>query len=101
MFPVNTIVRIRSREMIKCTLNPENKLDGCVFMDQMAKYAGQQFKVLKFIKNIFHKRMYRSETPLYILEGLFCDGIVTSFKKRCDRTCNFLWHEEWLEKPLT
>lgn len=97
-FPVNTTVRICSKEMIERTLNSENKLDGCLFMDQMAKYAGQEFKVLKFITNIYHKRMIRSDAPLYILEGLFCDGIVASFKNRCDRTCNFLWHEKWLEK---
>jgi hypothetical protein len=42
-------------------------------------------------------RLYKTRTVLYILEDLICDGHVECFSRRCDRSCHFFWHPQWLE----
>jgi len=94
------IVRVRSKEKILQGLDPFNKLEGCLFMNQMWEYCGQDFKVVKVVNNLFDEyryRMYKTRSPLYILDGLLCKGKVESFDHTCDRSCYLLWHEEWLE----
>ena len=94
-------VKVRSQESISRTLDAFNKLDGCFFMNQMYRFCGKKFLIIKVVINIFDERqckMYKALTPLYILEDLICDGDIDSFSHRCDRSCYFLWHEDWLQK---
>jgi len=94
-------VKIRSAENIKQTLDSFNKYDGCFFMDQMWQYCGQKFRVLKVIRHFFDEyrnKMNKTKSPLYLLDGLICDGISAEFQYRCDRSCFLLWHEDWLER---
>ncbi len=103
-FHVGDLVKIASRERMLMTLDGEQQTDGCLLMDQMLRYCGSEMKVLKVVEHVFHERrmtMYRTKWPLYILEAALCDGVVPSFPQRCDRTCNLLWHEDWLEKAST
>lgn len=102
VFSEGDVVRIRPAENISRTLDSSNKHDGCLFMNQMWRYCGQKFKVIKVISNIFDEykyRMYETKSPLYILNGIICDGEINELKHRCDRSCYFFWHEDWLEKP--
>jgi hypothetical protein len=101
-FSAGDSVKIQSKEKIYQSLNSSNKLEGCFMMEEMWQYCGQHFKVLKVINNFFDEyqyRMYKPYSPLYILDGLICGGVVGSFGHRCDRSCYLLWHEEWLEGP--
>ena len=101
-FKVGNIVRVYSQENISQSLDNFNKLDGCLFMNQMWKYCGQKFKVLKEVNNFFDEyqyKMYKTRSRLYILEGIICKGMTDAFQNRCDRSCYLLWHEKWLEKP--
>lgn len=101
-FNSEDLVRVRSAKSIYHNLDSLNKRDGCLFMNQMIEYCGQQFKILKVVNNFFDEyrnKMFKTKSPLYILDGLTCDGQVESFEQKCDRTCYFFWHEEWLEKP--
>ena len=94
-------VRVRSRDEIKKTLDSSDKLDGCLFVEQMSDYCQQKYRILKVVYNYFDEyrsRMYGVKAPFYLLEGLICKGAVDSFKHRCDRSCYLLWHEEWLEE---
>lgn len=90
-------VRVASRETIRATLDPENKLQGCLFMRQMYDYCGQEFQVIQVVHNVYMGKFLRLRAPYYILEGLRCHGVVEEFPHQCDRTCNLLWHEAWLE----
>jgi len=100
-FSVMDIVKVLPREKISASLDSNNNLDGCLFMDQMWQYCGKEFKVIKIIKNFYddrERRMRRCRAPIYLLEGLMCDGNVEIFGNKCDRNCCILWHEKWLEK---
>ncbi len=96
---VGDSVRIRAKDEISQTLDSQGTCDGCVLMDQMWNLCGGTFQVLKTVTNFFDEfkfKMYKSRAPLYILDGVICDGERTSFDTRCDRSCYLLWHEDWL-----
>lgn len=96
------IVRVRPAESIRRSLDNFNKVDGCLFMNQMWEYCGQEYKVLKVANNFFDEyryKRYKTRAPLCILDGIICNGIADEFEHRCDRSCYLLWHEKWLEKP--
>ena len=91
-------VRIKSDENINKILDQEHKSNGIVFMKQMFNYCGQEYKISKIVKNIYMNKMIKPVAPLYILEGLRCDGTSELLNQICDRTCNLIWHESWLEE---
>ena len=100
-FSVGDIVKVHTSEKISQTLNSLNKHEGCLMMDQMWQFCGKGFKILKVVNNFFDEyqyKMYKVRSPLYILDGLICDGVVKSFEHGCDRSCYILWHEDWLEQ---
>jgi hypothetical protein len=97
-FGIGDNVRVASKEMINGTLDSEKKLEGCLFMNQMYQYCGHEFTITQIVTKVYMDKLLKLRTPFYILEGLRCDGIVESFEHQCDRTCNLLWHEAWLEK---
>ncbi len=99
-FQVGERVRVASADRIRQSLDDSDRADGCLPMDQMLRFCGSEFKVLRVVENVFDEhrlKMYRTNSPLYILEGIICDGIIPSFDHRCDRSCYLLWHEDWLE----
>lgn len=96
-FAIGENVRVLKKEKIAQTLNSDNKLDGCLFMSQMWKFCGQEFKVINIVSHIYYKKMLKTRAPIYMLEGLICDGSTGVFDHSCDRNCYLLWHENWLE----
>lgn len=101
-FHVGDVVEVRSKEEISKGLDSANKLDGCLMMKQMWDYCSRRFRVLKVVENLFVEyryKMFRSRAPLYILDGLICNGAIDESELRCDRSCYLLWHEKWLESP--
>ena len=97
-FAIGENVKVLKEKKIAQSLDSENKLDGCLFMNQMWKFCSQEFKVINVVTHIYYKRMLKTRAPLYMLEGLVCDGSVDIFDHPCDRKCHFLWHEDWLER---
>jgi len=100
-FKPGDMVKVKSAESISITLDKNNKLDGCLFMNQMWDYCGQEFRILKEVKYFFDEhryKMYKPKSTLYILDKVICNGITAEFKHRCDRSCYLLWHEKWLTK---
>lgn len=100
-FHVRDFVRVRSKEEISENLDPMNKLNGCLFMNQMWEFCGKEFKIVKVVKNFFDEhqcKIYQVSAPLYILDGVICDGKIESFKHTCDHSCYLLWHEDWIMK---
>jgi hypothetical protein len=100
-FSAGDMVKIRPWEEILRTLDADFRADGCLLTEQMHGCCGSIHRVLRVVGNVFDEfefRMYGTRSPLYILEGLICDGTVREFERRCDRGCPLLWHESWLEK---
>jgi len=94
------IIKIRSKEEILQTLDEENKLNGCLFMDEMWQYCGTQQTVLKKINTFYDEanfRMCKAQNTV-VLKDIICSGKIQNFKHDCDRSCLLFWKEEWLEK---
>ena len=94
------IVRVRSKEEIRQTLDKKNRLEGCFFMDEMWLYCGTQQRILRRVEGFFDEAELRmfSTRDIVLLDGLNCSGKVSYFETRCDRFCFFFWKEVWLEK---
>ena len=101
-FSVGDVVQVRAKEEIQKSLDADSKIDGCLLMNQMWKYCGQNFRVKKVVGAIFDEyrnKMSKTHSPLYILDGMLCDGQTEVFDHRCDRSCYLLWSEEWIKEP--
>jgi hypothetical protein len=93
------LVRVKSIEEIKATLNHLGQSRGCAFMaDIMTPYCGTVQRVLKPMDRFVDERDLRVKKckGLILLEGVMCEG--TTVFGRCDRSCFMFWREEWLEK---
>jgi hypothetical protein len=100
LYKPGDIVRVRSRKEIAPYLDDFAKADGCLFMPRMACSCGKTYKVVKVVNNFYDEyraEMYPTRVPLYILERSICDGDMGELALRCDRSCYYLWHENWLE----
>ena len=94
-------VVVRPAERIRGTLDALGRRDGIFFMPQMYSYCGKEFRVRKVVRNAFDEgklRMNVLESPVYILEGIVCDGRVDAFRDACDKCCCIFWHRDWLER---
>ena len=93
------MVRVRSLEEIQRTLDEDGRYQGgMLFIDEMAKYCGGTYRVLKRINKVFDSLAWKMKKShdIVILDGVFCHGY--GQYKECDRTCFFFWKEAWLEK---
>ena len=92
------VVRIRSINEIRVTLNADNRLKGCKFMPEMEQYCGRIQRVFKPVERYLNECDYtvRKAKGLVLLENLFCQGVAEA--GRCDRSCFYFWRVEWLEK---
>lgn len=98
-FKVGDWVIVRSAKEISQLLDPQNKQDGCLFMEQMWEYCGQKFEIMKVVNHVFDENkceMFKTRIPLYHLDKLICNGILINEEVKCDRCCFLLWHESWL-----
>lgn len=99
-FKEGDLVKVCSKEQILQTLDKNNKLNGCHFMDEMWKYCNSQQKVLKKIEYFYDEanlRMCKARNTV-LLKDLYCSGDLQRFEQGCDRCCLFFWRTEWLGK---
>lgn len=92
------LVRVRSEEEIRETLDKNGRLRGLLLMPEMYDLCNQEFRVHKKVERLLLEstgEMRTVKSPTYSLSGAFCDG---SRHNGCDRSCFFLWKREWLEK---
>jgi hypothetical protein len=97
-FSVGDLVRVRSEQEIRATLNTWNELKGCMFMEGQRRYCNTKQRVLKTIERFVDERDYRVKKAkgIILLDDVLCEG--TPDYGRCDRACFYFWREEWLEK---
>ncbi len=89
---------VRGRREIAATLDGRGRTDGLVFMPEMFQFCGARFPVRRRVTRAFElDHAVAVETPVYILDGLYCGGLVLGAAGPCDRACRLLWHHRWLE----
>ena len=89
---------VRSYEQIADGLDVLGRRDGVTFMPQMRAYAGKRFAIFSTVPLVYeHDRWVRPRAPLFLLEGLQCDGAACGDAGPCDRRCRLVWHADWLD----
>ena len=92
------LLRVRSADEILSTLDADGTVDGLVFMPEMLKYAGHEFRVeASAHKTCDGAAEVRQMDHTVHLDGLRCDG---SAHGGCQAGCLLFWREEWL-RPAT
>ncbi|HMG30160.1 MAG TPA: hypothetical protein VK585_08590 [Jiangellaceae bacterium] len=98
MYRKGDLLRVRSADEILSTLDPDGAVDGLLFMPEMLKYAGREFRVQASAhKTCDGKGATRQMDRTVHLDGLRCDG---SAHDGCQAGCLLFWREEWLS-PAT
>ena len=94
------LVRVRSLDEIKSTLDNHGNLKGCKFMPEMTKFCGTTQQVFKRLERFLNECDYtiRHCNGMVLLKDVMCEGVAES--GRCDRSCFFYWRVEWLEKKI-
>ena len=97
---VGDYIKIRSKDEILKTLDKNNRLEGCFFMQDMFDHCGTRHKVLKKIENFYDEATskMRKARNTFLLEDLHCSGTLTGYWTNCDRHCYTFWKEAWIEK---
>jgi hypothetical protein len=69
-------------------------------MEEMFAYCGKEFQVLKEIGGFFDeaKRKMVKTRDLVVLKDVQCGGRLQPRREKCDRSCFFFWHKDWLCK---
>ena len=90
-------VYVRSREEIMRTLDTRNRNRGLGFTQEMSKYCGGRYKVLKRVDVIKDEKTgdIRQIVNTVLLDGVTCDGKAHG---GCPRNCFCLWREIWLRR---
>ena len=93
------LVRVRSLEAVRRTLDRRGICGGLRFMPVQHAYCGKTFRVLKQVNTFLDERDFRVKRlrGVVILEGAYCDGTPLE-PEPCDRMCFLFWKEAWLEK---
>ena len=89
------VVRVRTLDEIRTTLDPRGTCDGLPFMPEMIRYCGQTFRVGRRVEHVFidHLRQVARLENTVILAGLRCDG---GSHDGCQMGCRLLWKDAWL-----
>jgi hypothetical protein len=89
------LVRVKPWAEIQATLDAAGMIDGLPFMQEMASYCGQTFKVWRRLERTCDEAggtIRRIESVVF-LDDLRCDGAAHG---GCQRGCRFFWKEAWL-----
>jgi hypothetical protein len=90
-------VEVKSADEIRATLDDRGMFRGLYFMDEMWRYCGRRFRVLKRMERLMVERSgaMRTIKNTVLLDGTVCDG---QAHDGCDATCQHLWREIWLRR---
>lgn len=91
------LVRVKSLEQIRATLDAEGKHQRLLFAPSMAEFCGSVMRVQKRVERIILEGSPRQREikDTVLLEGATCDGIC---HRMCPRQSLLFWRECWLEK---
>ena len=91
------LVRVKSLERIRETLDAEGKHQRLLFAPSMTEYCGTVMRVQKRVERIVLEGSPRQRAikDTVLLEGATCDGVC---HRLCPRQSLLFWRECWLEK---
>ena len=95
------LVRVRSKEEIRNTLDDQDKYKGCLFVNDMWHYCGGTYRVFKVVNYFYDEARYQIKKckDTVMLDEVICSGDTSkAFKQKCDRSYYFFWKTAWLEK---
>jgi hypothetical protein len=95
---VGEMVRVKSKEEILKTLNPDLLNRGLGFDAEMARFCGKTARVLRRIDSIVDEntgKMLHMKNPCIVLDGVVCEG---AYSANCPRAITAYWREIWLER---
>jgi hypothetical protein len=95
-------VRVRSKQEIVQTLNPELRNRGLMFDYEMVPYCGDgEYRVLRRVERIINEKTGHMMTlpgACLILDGVTCGGKLSKDRMFCPRAVYPYWREIWLER---
>jgi hypothetical protein len=91
------LVRVKSIERIRETLDAEGKHQKLLFAPSMMEFCGEVMRVQKRVERIVLEASTRQRAikDTVLLEGATCDGVC---HRLCPRQSLLFWRECWLEK---
>jgi hypothetical protein len=91
------LVRVKSLEQIRQTLDAEGKHQHLLFAPSMAEFCGSVMRVQKRVERIVLEASTRQREikDTVLLEGAVCDGVC---HRLCPRQSLLFWRECWLER---
>lgn len=92
------LVRIRPKAEIMQTLNKDLLNRGMGFDAEMARFCGRTARVARRVTTIIDEhtgRMLHLRNPCIVLEGIVCEGALST---SCPRSIPAYWREIWLER---
>jgi hypothetical protein len=91
------LVRVKSLERIRETLDADGKHQRLLFAPSMTEYCGSVMRVQKRVERIVLEGSPRQRAikDTVLLEGATCDGVC---HRLCPRQSLLFWRECWLEK---
>ena len=95
------VVRVRSFDDIRQTLNTTNRNRGLRFDAEMVPYCGQTHQVERRVHNIINEQtgeMMHFRNPCIVLEGVVCQSRYSSGRLGCPRRIPSYWREIWLDR---
>jgi hypothetical protein len=95
------LVRVRSKQEILQTLNPELKNRGLRFDVEMLSHCGSESRVLRRVERIIDEktgRLLSLPTACVILDGVTCSGCLSMHRMFCPRSIYPYWREIWLDR---
>jgi hypothetical protein len=90
------VVRVKSKDAIRATLDGKGMLRGLAFAETMYGYCGRRMRVAARVERIIDERTgkLREFAPgTVLLEGTICDRY-----RGCARNLPMMWREAWLER---
>jgi hypothetical protein len=95
------LVRVRTKEEIRRTLDANCRNRGLSFDVEMVRYCGQTFRVLRRVEKIIDEKSGKMIYPpgvCLILEGVTCIGCLSKDRLFCPRSISPYWREIWLRR---
>lgn len=95
------LVRVKSHQEIRTTLDKNNKNRGLSFDVEMVPYCGHVYSVRTRVDRFIDEKtgkMMSLKTPAVIVEGVFCQSRFSKRRMFCPRGLHSWWREVWLER---
>jgi hypothetical protein len=95
------LVRIKSHEEIRKSLDRRNKNRGLFFDVEMVPFCGGVYRVRSYVDRFIDEKtgkMKSLKSPAVILEGVSCQSKFSKRRMHCPRGLHSWWREAWLER---